>query len=177
MYQYPTPQQNRQRSSNQFLLPTQKQTQRDYLYVRPAINAASNESMQNLTAMFGQQTANQPSRVNDDSLINSLRKDRPQLATMRANAHQNPFNIKNEAIQPTNLVYTGGNIDMTSFNDQPPTSNMELMIGDGLNSHTLPIFLAGENMTRSKPVPRKRSTYSSIEFPEEMVYDKFNILY
>ena len=177
MYQVPSLRQNPQRSSNQFLLPTQKQTQRDYLYVRPAINSASNESMQNLTAMFGQQKPAQPSRVNDDSLINSLRKDRPQLATMRANAHQNPFNIKNEAIQPTNLVYTGGNIDMTSFNDQPPTSNMELMIGEGLNSHTLPIFLAGENMTRSKPVPRKRSTYSSIEFPEEMVYDKFNILY
>jgi hypothetical protein len=175
MYQFPSPQQNRQRESNQFLLPTQQQTQRDYLYVRPAINAASNESMQNLSAMFGQQTANQPSRVNDDSLVNSLRKDRPQLTTLRANAHQNPFNIKNEVIQPTNLVYTGGNIDMTSFDDRPPSNNMELRINEGLNSHTLPIFLAGENMTRSKPVPRKSSNYSSIEFPEEMVYDKFRI--
>jgi hypothetical protein len=175
MYQFPSPQQNRQRESNQFLLPTQKQNQRDYLYVRPSINSASNESMENLTAMFGQQKPAQPSRVNDDSLVNSLRKDRPQLATLRANAHQNPFTIKNEAIQPTNLVYTGGNIDMTSFDDQPPSRNMELRINEGLNSHTLPIFLAGENMTRSKPVPRKSSNYSSIEFPEEIVYDKFRI--
>ena len=170
-YQFPSPLNNRQRQSNQFLAPTQVQTEKDYRDVRPSINTASNESMANLSAMFKQSMPSQPSRVNNDSLSNELRKDRKSLATMRANATQNPYVVKNELYTPTQLTYIGGNIDMIS--DMPPQSNTMLEINAGVNSSTLPMFITGENQVRSKVMPRTTRSYSSIEFPEEMSYDKF----
>ena len=95
-YQYPSVRQNPQRQSNQFLTPTTIQMESDYRFVRPSINSASNESMANIDHMFKQQAPNQPSRQNNDPLSNELRRDRKLLSTMRANAHQNPFQVINE---------------------------------------------------------------------------------
>lgn len=172
-YQFPSVRQNPQRQSNQFLTPTTIQMEADYRFVRPSINSASNESMANLDHMFKQQAPNQPSRQNNDPLSNELRRDRKLLSTMRANAHQNPFQVINELYVPTELTYTGGNIDMIS--DLPPPENELLKINDGLNSHTLPMFIGGDNQERSKVVPRTSSSYLSVNFPNEMGYERFNM--
>lgn len=91
MSQFPTAGiQNVQRQSNQFLLTTQYENAIDSLNVYPAVNAASNESIASLLAMFGQDAPSQPSRVNNSPLSEQLRMDRPSLKTMRAQLHQNP---------------------------------------------------------------------------------------
>ncbi len=73
MSQFPTQGvQNQQRQSNQVLLTTQYENAIDSLNVYPSVNAASNESIASLLAMFGQDAPSQPSRVNNSKMSELL---------------------------------------------------------------------------------------------------------
>jgi hypothetical protein len=116
---------NVQLQSNQFVLPTQLQNRYDTFCIYPSVQSASNESMNNLKAEMGQSTANQPYRLNNDSLYNTLRQDRKSLDTMRANAYQNPYNVRNKDEEVPNILFTGGYEDDAMFLDRENREYLE----------------------------------------------------
>lgn len=177
MYQDPSQAVNVQRQANQFLLPTQYESEIDSIDVYPAINAASNESIASLNAMFGQSAPSMPSRMNNDPLSQELRADRPSLATLRAVSAQNPFPVPGRDEEHTGEVtFTGGNIDklMRSL-DMPDISNSQLQVSNGIEAHATPLFSGGDNQKRSEVKKRKRDTVGSINIPNVVDYRRFGV--
>ena len=181
MSQFPTIGiQNVQRQANQFLLTTQYENAIDSLNVYPSVNAASNESIASLLAMFGQDAPSQPSRENDDPLSQQLRADRPSLATMRASLHQNPYTVPSRGDSDFNeTLFTGGNTDflyqLERSADMPATSNSALAVGMGLNVPNEQLFLGGDNQPRSAIVSRKKDTVGDVTIPESVEYRRFSV--
>ena len=172
--------QNAQRQSNQFLLTQQYESAIDQLNVYPGVNAASNESIASLAAMFGQSAPSGPARENDDSLSQQLRADRPSLCTRRALLHQNPFPVASrEGTDFNDSLYTGGNIDflmdLDRSADMPSTSNSALAVGTGLNVQNEQLFLGGENQARSEVRKRKRDQMVDVNIPPVMEYRRFGV--
>lgn len=181
MSQFPTQGiQNVQRQANQFLLTTQYENAIDSLNVYPSVNAASNESIASLLAMFGQEAPSQPSRMNNDPLSQQLRADRPSLATMRAQLHQNPFTVPGRGESDFNeTLYTGGNVDflmeLDRSGDMPTTSNSALAVGMGLNVPSEQLFLGGDNQLRSAVAARKKDEVGDIVIPESVEYRRYSV--
>jgi len=178
MFANPSQAVNVQRQANQFLLPTQLQNEIDTVSVYPSVNAASNESIASLGAMFGQSAPNQPSRLNDDSLSQTLRVDRPMLDTFKAAAHQNPFPVPSrEDTDFDEVLFTGGNTDFLMDTDEamdmPVRTNVTPAVETGLNANTNPLFMGGDNLERSAVVPRKKDVVDGITIPESMDYRRF----
>ena len=172
--------QNAQRQANQYILTQQYEDAIDQLNVYPAVNAASNESIASLLAMFGQDAPSQPSRENNDPLSQQLRADRPSLATMRASLHQNPYPVPSRGDSDFNeTMYTGGNVDflmeLERSADIPTTSNSALAVGMGLNVPNEQLFLGGDNQPRSAIVTRKKDTVGDVTIPESVEYRRFSV--
>ncbi len=171
---------NVQRQANQYLLTQQYEDAIDQLNVYPSVNAASNESIASLLAMFGQDAPSQPSRVNNSPLSEQLRMDRPSLKTMRAQLHQNPFTVPSRGDSDFNeTLYTGGNQDflyeLDRSADIPTTSNSALAVGMGLNVPNEQLFLGGDNQARSAIVSRKKDTVGDVTIPESVEYRRFSV--
>ncbi len=181
MSQFPTRGiENVQRQANQFKLTTQYENAIDSLNVYPSVNAASNESIASLLAMFGQDAPSQPSRVNNSPLSEQLRMDRPSLATMRASLHQNPFTVPSRGDSDFNeTLFTGGNTDylyqLDRSGDMPAISNSALAVGMGLNVPNEQLFLGGDNQPRSAIVSRKKDTVGDVTIPESVEYRRFSV--
>ncbi len=172
--------QNAQRQSNQFLLTQQYESAIDQLNVYPGVNAASNESIASLGAMFGQSAPSGPARENDDSLSQELRADRPSLCTRRALLHQNPFPVPSrEGTDFSDTLYTGGNIDflmdLERSADMPTTSNSALNVGTGLNVQNEQLFMGGENQPRSEVRKRKREAMVDVNIAPIMEFRRMNL--
>jgi hypothetical protein len=177
MFTNPSQAENVQRQANQFLAPTQWQNELDALDVYPSVQAASNESMASLRAMFGQSAPNQPSRYNDDPLSQILRADRPQLETFKAAAHQNPFFVPSrEQEYNSDLIFTGGNVDnLMRSADMPTDENFRLDVSTGLEARARPIMQAGDNQSRSKVTERKTQQSTERNIPKTMEYARFRL--
>jgi len=180
MFANPSQAINVQRQANQFLLPSQWQNDIDTISVYPSVNAASNESIASLGAMFGQSAPNQPSRANNDPLSQTLRVDRPTLDTFKASAHQNPFPVPSrDETDFDEVLFTGGNTDFLMDTDEamdmPVRTNVTPAVETGLNANTNPLFMGGDNMERSAVVPRKKDVVDGITIPESMDYRRFRV--
>ena len=172
--------QNAQRSANQYLLTQQYESAIDQLNVYPGVNAASNESIASLSAMFGQSAPSGPARENDDPLSQQLRADRPSLSTMRALLHQNPFPVPSrEGTDFSETMYTGGNIDflmdLDRSADMPTTSNSALAVGTGLHVQSAQLFLGGDNQPRSEVRKRKRAEMVDTNIPPVTEFRRMNL--
>lgn len=145
---------NVQLQSNQFVLPTQLQNRYDTFSIYPSVQSAGNESMSNLKAEMGQSTANQPYRLNNDSLYNTLRQDRKSLSTMRANAYQNPYNVRNKDEEVPNILFTGGYEDDAMFIDR---ENKDFLEEQRLTKGSLVTMPKMKRMTNFKKSPDEPS--------------------
>lgn len=179
--QYPTLGiQNAQRQSQQFLL-TQKYEQAiSNIDVYPSVNAASNESIASLQAMFGQSAPNKPSRIDNSPLDPTLRQDRPSLATLRASMHQNPFTVPSRGESDFNeTLFTGGNVDflmdLEESADMPDRGNTAPSVGTGIQAQSEMLFMGGDNQARSDVKARKKSVVGDIVIPHSMDYKKYQM--
>lgn len=177
MYQDPSTAINVQRQSNQFLLPSQYESEIDAIDVYPSVSAASNESIASLNAMMGQSAPNMPSRMNNDPLSQELRADRPSLATMRAVSAQNPFNVRGRDEEVSGeVLFKGGNVDklMRSL-DMPDTSNSQMQVSTGIEAQSRPLFSGGDNQVRSAVKKRKRAEMVATNIPPVVEYRRFGV--